>query len=56
MIDKKTSFTKTPLRRVKDEDILPSLDEGLYNYSTMQRGYISAAMHIAKSRVIFPRE
>ena len=50
-----------PLRRVKDGDIPPtSMDDqgtngGLYNFNSDQRGYISSAMHIAKSRVQFSR-
>ena len=32
------------------------MDDSLYNFNQAQRGYISAAIHIAKSRVQFPRE
>lgn len=46
-----------PLKRVKDKDITPhQSEENVYNFNSGQRGYISAAMHIAKSRVQFPRE
>ena len=46
-----------PLKRVKDNDIKPmSNDENVYNFNSNQRGFISAAMQIAKSRVQFPRE
>ena len=49
-----------PLKRVKDGDIKPyqpeDHTESLYNFNSSQKGYISAAMHIAKSRVQFPRE
>lgn len=42
---------------MKDSDIAPAqVEENLYNFNSTQRGYISAAMHIAKSRVQFPRE
>ena len=50
--DKKTSTSRVPLKRVKDSDIAPAeIEENLYNYNANQRGYIQAAMHIAKSRV-----
>ena len=46
-----------PLKRVKDTDIKPmQSEENVYNFNSGQRGYISTAMHIAKSRVQFPRE
>ena len=46
-----------PLKRVKDQDILPAQsDESLYNFNVHQRGYISAAVQVAKSRVQFTRE
>lgn len=46
-----------PLKRVKEDDIKPiQSDENVYNFNSDQRGYISNAMHIAKSRVQFPRE
>lgn len=55
--NKNTATTRAPLRRVKDSDIRPSEDDDLnVNFSAVQRGYISAAMHIARSRVQFPRE
>jgi len=57
--DKKTSTSRMPLRRVKDGDIPPTAMEdntgGLYNFNSDQRGYISSAMHIAKSRVTLSR-
>lgn len=50
--DKKTSTSRVPLKRVKDSDVPPAqVEENLYNFNSNQRGYISAAMHIAKSRV-----
>lgn len=46
-----------PLKRVKEGDIKPvQSDENVYNFNSDQRGYISNAMHIAKSRVQFARE
>ena len=55
--DKKTATSRVPLKKVKDSDIAPAqVEENLYNFNATQRGYISAAMHIAKSRVQFPRE
>ena len=55
--DKKTATSRMPLKRVKDSDINPhQSDENVFNFNNSQRGYISAAMHIAKSRVQFPRE
>lgn len=59
--DKKTSTSRQPLTRVKDGDIPPAqMDDANgsqgYNFNTEQRGYISSAMHIAKSRVQFSRE
>jgi len=47
-----------PLKRVKDGDIKAQSNEGehVYNFNSHQRGYISSAMQIAKSRVQFPRE
>jgi hypothetical protein len=41
-----------PLKRVKDEDIVPVNDseDPKHNFNNNQRGFISAAMHIAKSR------
>ena len=54
--DKKTSTSRQPLKRVKDGDIPPAqLDDNAtanqFSFNTEQRGYISSAMHIAKSRV-----
>lgn len=50
--DKKTATSRMPLKRVKDQDILPAQsDESLYNFNVNQRGFISAAVQIAKSRV-----
>jgi len=56
--DKKTATSRMPLKRVKEGDIKPTAgdDNPNYNYNPTQRGYISNAMHIAKSRVQFPRE
>jgi hypothetical protein len=55
--DKKTSTSRMPLRRVKDADIAPmQMEDNIYNFNSEQRGYISSAMHIAKSRVSFTRE
>ena len=46
-----------PLKRVKDMDIAPAqMEDNMYNFNSEQRGYISSAMHIAKSRVSFSRE
>lgn len=46
-----------PLRRVMDSDIPPAqMEDNIYNFNSEQRGYISSAMHIAKSRVQFSRE
>ena len=46
-----------PLRKVKDGDIAPAqMEDNIYNFNSEQRGYISSAMHIAKSRVTFSRE
>ena len=50
--DKKTATSRVPLKRVKDTDVAPGeVEENQYNYNATQRGFISAAMHIAKSRV-----
>ena len=50
--DKKTATSRMPLKRVKEGDIKPvQSDENVYNFNSDQRGYISNAMHIAKSRV-----
>jgi hypothetical protein len=65
--DKKTATSRQPLQRVKDNDIPPAqLDDNAtsgggagtnhFSFNTEQRGYISSAMHIAKSRVQFSRE
>lgn len=55
--DKKTSTSRMPLKRVKDMDIAPAqMEDNMYNFNSEQRGYISSAMHIAKSRVSFSRE
>ena len=56
--DKKTATSRMPLKRVKENDIPPlQNDETVnYNFNQTQRGIISNAMHIAKSRVQFPRE
>ena len=57
--DKPTANTRSPLRRVQDNDIAPGdINENTisYNYTSQQRGYISAAMNIAKSRLTFSLE
>lgn len=55
--EKKTATSMMPLKRVKEDDIKPlQSEENLFNYNSTQRGYISNAMHIAKSRVQYPRE
>jgi hypothetical protein len=57
--DKPTANTRSPLKRVTDSDIPPAEinDKTLsFNYNSSQRGYISAAMNIAKSRVTFSLE
>ena len=55
--DKKTATSRMALKRVKDGEIKPtSNEENVYNFGSSTRGYISAAMHIARSRVQFPRE
>ena len=55
--DKKTATSRVPLKRVKDNDIPPAPEEEKqHNFNQNQRGYISGAMHIAQSRVQFPRE
>jgi hypothetical protein len=57
--DKPTANSRSPLKRVKDSDIPPAeLNDStvLYNFNGQQRGYISAAMNIAKSRVAFSLE
>ena len=55
--EKKTATSRMPLRRIKDSDVLPAQgDDSCYNFNLQQRGYISAATQIAKSRVQFTRE
>ena len=55
--DKKTATSRMPLKRIKDEDIEPmKTEENMYNYNAQTRGFISAAVNIAKSRVQFPME
>lgn len=50
--DKKTATSRVALKKVKDSDIPPAqTEENLFNFNPTQRGYISSAMHIAKSRV-----
>lgn len=54
--DKPTASNRVPLKRYKDKDIKPAdIEENVFNYNQQQRGYISAAMHIAKSRVNLPK-
>ena len=55
--DKNTATSRAPLRRVRDRDISPAEEEEkLFSFNSKQRGYISLAMHIARSRVQYPRE
>ena len=55
--DKKTATSRLPLKRFKDSDIpAQSTDEIQYNFGPKKRECISTAMHIAKSRVQFPKE
>lgn len=55
--DKPTANSRSPLKRVHDSDIPPAeQNEHMYNYNSHQRGYISAAMNIAKSRMVFNLE
>jgi hypothetical protein len=55
--NKNTATSRAPLRRVRDSDIKPlETDSQTVNFNSSQRGYIQAAMHIARSRVQFPRE
>lgn len=50
--DKNTATSRAPLRRVKDSDIAPAeTEETMTSFNSQQKGYISAAMHIARSRV-----
>lgn len=50
--EKNTATSRAPLRRVRDRDISPAQNkEVMYNFNAIQRGYISAAMQIARSRV-----
>ena len=57
--EKPTANSRSPLKRVKDGDI-PAADSNdsvhIHNFNSHQRGYISAAMNIAKSRVAFSLE
>jgi hypothetical protein len=55
--DKNTATSRAPLRRVKDSDIVPaSTEEVMTSYNKQQNGFIASAMHIARSRVQFPRD
>lgn len=55
--DKNTATSRAPLRRVRDRDISPAEEEEkLFSFNSKQRGYISLAMHISRSRVQYPRE
>ena len=55
--DKNTATSRAPLRRVKDRDISPAEEQGnLFSFNGKQRGYISMAMHVARSRVQYPKE
>ena len=55
--DKNTATSAAPLHRVKDGDISPSeRDDKKSNYNAKQKNFIHKAMHIARSRVQFPKE
>ena len=55
--DKNTATTAAPLRRVKDRDISPAdHDPKKKNFSMKEQNCIHQAMHIARSRVQFPKE
>ena len=56
--DKNTATSAAPLHRVKDRDISPAegVGERSKNYNPKQVNYIHKAMHIARSRVQFPKE
>ena len=64
--EKNTATSRAPLRRVKESDIPAAEDykddEGeqkrvsAYSYNAIQKGAIQTAMHIARSRVQFPKE
>ena len=55
--EKNTATSRAPLRRVRDQDISAAeSEEVMANFNGQQRGYITAAMHIARSRVQFPRD
>lgn len=42
--DKKTATSRMPLKRIKDEDVIPAeAEDSIYNFNATQRGYISAA-------------
>ena len=55
--EKNTATSAAPLHRVKDRDISPAeRDDKKSNYNVKQKNHIHRAMHIARSRVQFPRE
>ena len=55
--DKNTATSAAPLRRVKDRDISPQEhDPKKKNFNPKQQNHIHKAMHIARSRVQFPKE
>jgi len=55
--EKNTATSAAPLRRVKDRDISPSEhDPQKKNFNFKQQNAIHKAMHIARSRVQFPKE
>ena len=55
--EKNTATSRAPLRRVRDRDISPAEEEEkLFSYNKGQRGIISAAMHVARSRLQYPKE
>ena len=57
--EKNTATSAAPLHRVKDRDISPADRDdkkGKSNYNLKQKNFIHRAMHIARSRVQFPKE
>ena len=55
--EKNTATSAAPLRRFKDRDISPAEhDPKKPNFNPKQNSYIHRAMHLAKSRVQFPKE
>ena len=55
--EKNTATTAAPLRRVKDRDISPGdHNPKKKNFTMKQQNMIHQAMHVARSRVQFPKE